>query len=62
MQISSNASSVAARQIQQSTEMLNQLNQMITDKSQDVSNKLIKVAVTDKLQTQEQQSKIDLLA
>ena len=59
MQVNSNQ---AAAQIAQSTQMMNQLNQTIVDKSQDISNKLLNITVEDKLALQDKMFKLNLLA
>ena len=62
MQIGSNPAAMAMRQIAQSTQMLNELNQKIVDETQSMAGKLIKVAAEDKIAVGQAQQKLNLLA
>ncbi|MCB1307672.1 MAG: hypothetical protein KDK30_05820 [Leptospiraceae bacterium] len=52
----------ALNQISRSVDMINNLNQQITDASQDMANKLIKVSAESRVSQGETQTKLDLLA
>jgi len=61
MQIGS-STNVAMEQLSRSIQSVNELNQAIVDKSQDLSGKMLKVAVAEKVQAEADKQKVDLLA
>ncbi len=52
----------AMQQVARSTEMMNQLNRTIVDTAYDTANKMLRVNVEQKVATQQQQQKLDVLA
>jgi hypothetical protein len=56
------ASNIAMEQLSRSIQNLNDLNQTIADKSQEVTGKLLKVAAEEKIQSDASQQQVDLLA
>lgn len=62
MQVGSDATAMAMRQISKSAQMMNELNQKIVDESQSMAGKMLRVVVQEKIAAGQTQQKLDLLA